>query len=163
MQPTAATHEGLRAAAARYSEVNPARVVLKLAANAGGLRLARELAPQGVRFAFTACYGLPQAYCGTQAGAEWIIPYFGRLRRTGVDACQRMHEMVALLARQQARTRILAASLKSPADVLEVTLAGVQDVTAPPEVIRALAEEPLTETAVAQFAADWERFTASLG
>jgi TalC/MipB family fructose-6-phosphate aldolase len=162
MQPTADTHKGLRAAAARYVEVDPARVVLKLAANTEGLRLALELAPQGVRLAFTACYALPQAYCGALAGAEWIIPYFGRLRRTGADACQRMQQMAALLARQQCTTRILAASLKSPADVIEVTLAGVQDVTAPPDVIRALIAEPLTDAAMSQFAADWERYQREL-
>ena len=163
MQPTASTHEELRAAAMRYAEVDPARVVLKLPTNAEGLRLARELGPQGVRVAFTACYSLGQAYCAAQAGAAWIIPYFGRLRRSGADACQRMQEMAALLRAQEVSTRILAASLKSAADVIEVTLAGVHDVTAPPEVIRTLANDPMTESAVTQFASDWERFQAAQG
>jgi TalC/MipB family fructose-6-phosphate aldolase len=161
MQPTASADEHRRAAADRYLAVNAARVVLKLPADADGLRLARELTPQGVRVAFTACYSLGQAYAAMQTGAEWIIPYFGRLRRSGADACQRMQEMVKLLRMQGSTTRILAASLKSVADVIEVTLAGVHDVTAPPDVVRALASEPMTETAVAQFAADWERFQAA--
>lgn len=157
MQPTAATHDELRAAAMRYVEVDSARVVLKLPMNEAGLRLARELQPQGVRFSFTACYTLAQAYCALHAGAEWIIPYFSRLRHSGIDPCARVEQMARLVALQATETRILAASLKSPADVIEVTLAGVHDVTVPPEVIRALPAEPLTDDAVAQFAADWER------
>lgn len=158
MQPTAATYDELRAAALCYVDVDSARVVLKLPMNEGGLRLARELQPQGVRLAFTACYSLAQAYCAIHAGAEWIIPYFGRLRRSGTDPCARVEQMARLVAIQATETRILAASLKSPADVVEVTLAGVHDVTVPPEVIRAMPAEPLTDAAVAQFAADWETF-----
>jgi TalC/MipB family fructose-6-phosphate aldolase len=161
MQPTASTHEELRAMAARYAEVDPARVVLKLPANADGLRVARELGSQGARVAFTACYALAQAYCAAQAGAAWVIPYFGRLRRSGADACQRMQEMAALLRAQEAPTRILAASLKSAADVIEVTLAGAHDVTAPPEVIRTLADDAMTASAMTQFAADWGSFQAA--
>ncbi len=163
MQPTASAGDDPRAVATRYLDVDAARVVLKLPANAEGLKLARELRPQGARIAFTACYSLGQAYCAAQAEAEWVIPYFGRLRRSGADACQRMQEMVKLLRAQGAATRVLAASVKSAADVIEVTLAGVHDVTAPPEVIRTLANEPMTESAVAQFAADWERFAGTEG
>lgn len=156
MQPTAETHDLLRAAALRYVEEDTARVVLKLPTNEAGLRLANELRPQGVRFSFTACYSLAQAYCAIHAGAEWIIPYFGRLRRSGTDPCARVEQMARLVSFQATETRILAASLKSPADVVEATLAGVHDVTVPPEVIRAMCVEPLTDTAVSQFAADWE-------
>ncbi len=57
---------------------------------------------------------------------------------------------------------MLAASLKSPADVVEATVAGAHDVTAPPEVIRALVHDPLSEQAVAQFTRDWERAGSAL-
>src|SRR5262249_47857294 len=93
MQPTAPSFEALRSAALRYAEADPARVTLKLPMNADGLRLARELRTQRLRVAFTACYSLAQAYCAALSGAEWIIPYFGRLRRAGADPCQRMADM----------------------------------------------------------------------
>ena len=44
---------------------------------------------------------------------------------------------------------------------LERIAAGVHDVTAPPDVIRTLAREPMTESAVTQFAADWAQFQAA--
>lgn len=162
MQPTAPSYEELRAAALRYAEADPARVTLKLPMSDSGLRLARELRMQRLRFAFTACYSLAQAYCSALAGAEWIIPYFGRLRRAGADPCQRIADMARLLSQQQSPTRILAASLKSATDVIDVTLAGAQDCTVPSEVIRTLDRDPLTEAAIAQFAADWEQLQDAL-
>jgi transaldolase len=89
------------------------------------------------------------------AGAEWIIPYFGRLRRAGLDACARIGEMARLLRAQHAETRLLVASLKSPDDVIEATLAGAHDITAQPDVIRAMVHSPLTSDALAGFTNDW--------
>jgi TalC/MipB family fructose-6-phosphate aldolase len=163
MQPTAETPGELAAAALRYVGVNPARVVVKLPSTSTGLAAARELRQEGARLAFTATYTLAQTYCAVQAGAQWIIPYFGRLRRSGVDAADRIDGMARLLAQQGSSTRVLAASLKSAADLVEVTRVGAHDVTAPPDVIHSLIDDELTQTAVAQFADDWRRLREALG
>lgn len=163
MQPVGDTAEDLLAAGMRYIEVDQARVVLKLPMTAAGMRAARSLKIQGVRFAFTAVASLPQAYSGAMAGAEWIIPYFGRMRRAGIDACERVGGMAGLIARQSAATRVLAASVKTCSDLIEATLAGAHDVTVPPDVIRALPEDPISQAAVVQFAADWSRLQETLG
>jgi TalC/MipB family fructose-6-phosphate aldolase len=163
MQPTADSPGELAAAALRYAEVDAARVVVKLPATVDGLAAARELRTHGARIAFTATYTLAQAYCAVQAGAQWVIPYFGRLRRAGADAADRIECMAALLAQQSSDARILAASVKSSADLVEVTRAGAHDVTAPPDVIRGLMDDSLTQAAVEQFASDWRRVQAALG
>ena len=162
MQPSADTVEGLRAAAERYLAQDPARVVLKLPMTALGVQAGLALHAAGAPIAFTATYTLAQAYLAAMTGAQWVIPYFCRLRRAGADASERISGMAGLLARQHPDTRVLAASLKSPADVLEATMAGAHDVTAPPEVIRALVHDPLSEQAVAQFTRDWERAGSAL-
>jgi TalC/MipB family fructose-6-phosphate aldolase len=162
MQPTASDAEGLRAAAQRYVEVDPARVVLKLPMNAVGMKAAMLLARENTQFSFTAVATVAQAYCGMLAGSAWIIPYFGRLRRSGVDPCQVIADIARVMSSQMGAARILAASVKSPGDVVEATLAGAHDVTAPPEVIRTLIEDALSEDAVARFAADWVRVQVAL-
>ncbi|HEX8034639.1 MAG TPA: transaldolase family protein [Ktedonobacterales bacterium] len=162
MQPTAGDADGLRAAGLRYVEVDPARVVLKLPMSAVGMKAAMLLARENMRLSFTAVATVAQAYCGMLAGAAWIIPYFGRLRRSGVDPCQVITDMARVMSSQTGAARILAASVKSPGDVVEASLAGAHDVAAPPEVIRALTEDALSEDAVARFAADWVRVQAAL-
>lgn len=162
VQPTANDAEGLYAAARSYVEVDPARVVLKLPMSSIGMKTALLLAHESVRLSFTAVASVAQAYCGVLAGAAWIIPYFGRLRRAGADPCQMVSDMARVIARPDGSARILAASVKSPNDVVEATLAGAHDVTAPPEVIRALTEDALSHDAIARFAADWDRVQSAL-
>jgi len=79
-------------------------------------------------------------------------------RRAGIDAPARLGAMAHLISAQHSEARVLVASLKSADEVSEALLAGGDDITAAPEVIRALASDPLTDAAVARFAADWERF-----
>ncbi|MGH2517297.1 MAG: transaldolase family protein [Ktedonobacterales bacterium] len=157
MQPTAETAQALVAAGMRYVDVDSARVVLKLPMTALGIHAALGLKRSGARVAFTAVASLAQAYTGILAGAEWVIPYFARMRRAGVDTCDRIGGMARLIETQASGCRILAASLKSPADVMEATLAGAHDATVPPGVLRAMSEDPLSQAAVTQFAADWQR------
>lgn len=163
MQPTADDAEGLLAMGMRYVDLDPSRVVLKLPMSAAGLAAARALARNQARFSFTAVSTVAQAYCGVLADANWIIPYFGRLRRSGVDSCQVLSDMQRVATGHAPTARILAASLKSSSDVVEATLAGAHDVTAPPAVIRSLVEDPLSYDAMARFAADWERVQTALG
>lgn len=162
MQPAASDAEGLRAAALRYLEVDPAHVVLKLPMSAVGMKTAQLLLRESVPVSFTAVANVAQAYCGVLAGAAWIIPYFGRLRRSGVDPCQLITDMARMMSSQSSVAHILAASVKSSGDVVEATLAGAHDVTAPPEVIRGLTEDALSEDAAMRFAVDWEHVKAAL-
>lgn len=165
MQPAAPDAEGLIAQATQLANLDSARVVIKLPANSAGLAATLPLGRAGVRFALTAVYAPAQAYAGAMAGAEWLIPYFDRMRRSGLDPEQRLTDMHSLLASQTlpANTRILAASLKSAEDIVQALLAGADDITAPPDVIRALAEDPLSQAAIAHFDDDAARIRKQLG
>lgn len=156
LQPVAEDADELLAMGRDYMSIDPAHIVLKLPMTPNGLRVGKTLKSEGVRIAYTAVYTLPQAYSGMLAGAEWIIPYFGRLRRAGLDAFARIGEMARLLRVQRAETRLMVASLKSPDDVIEATMAGAHDITAQPDVIRAMLQSSLTDDALAGFAKDWQ-------
>jgi TalC/MipB family fructose-6-phosphate aldolase len=157
MQPVGESPEALYKAASAYGAADPERVVVKLPATSTGLQAARDLSRDGIQFAFTAVASVAQAYLGALAGARWVIPYFCRLRRSGVDVSQIISDMSHLLEGQKTTTRILAASLKTPNDIIEATLAGAHDVTAPPSVIEAMSRHSMTEAAVKQFSEDWQR------
>ncbi|MGO8946451.1 MAG: transaldolase family protein [Ktedonobacterales bacterium] len=157
MHPVAETPVELYKAALAYATIDPERIVVKLAANSAGLRVARDLARDGIQFAITAVASVAQAYLGAMAGARWVIPYFCRLRHAGVDVSQVIADISRLLQGQQSNTRILAASLKTPNDIVEATLAGAHDVTAPPPVIATMAIHSMTDAAVKQFSEDWQR------
>jgi TalC/MipB family fructose-6-phosphate aldolase len=164
IQPVAPDSHALASVSLRLAELDSARIVIKLPASTKGLGAAARLAPAAVRFAFTAVYSLAQAYIAAMSGAEWLIPYFDRLRRSGADATMVVGQMHSTLAgpAMPANTRLLAASLKSPAQVGEALLAGADDVTVPPEVLRAMVEDPSSEAALARFEHDAQRISALL-
>ncbi|HEU0028694.1 MAG TPA: transaldolase family protein [Ktedonobacterales bacterium] len=162
-QPVADTADGLRAEGERYLGLDPARIVLKLPMTADGLAAGRTLIASGARVAFTAVASLAQAYLAAAAGADWVIPYFSRLRHAGVDACERIGGMARLLTKQDSGARLLVASVKSSTDVVEAAALGARDITARPEIIRGLLDDPLTIEAVTRFNADWRRVAEALG
>jgi TalC/MipB family fructose-6-phosphate aldolase len=147
---------GLRAAAERYIAEAPERVVPKLPPTEAGMAAGMALVRAGARVAYTATCSLAQVYCAAQAGASWVIPYFGRMRRAGEDPCERVTRMARLVAQQAGPTRVLVASVKSAGDVIEATMAGAHDVTVPPEVVRALLADAISTAAFEQFQADWQ-------
>lgn len=165
IQPAAPDAQALANAALQLVALDSARVVIKLPTNTAGLGAAARLGPAAVRFAFTAVYSLAQAFTAAMAGAEWLIPYFDRMRRSGTDAATTLRQMRDTIHGQAmpANTRLLAASLKSPSQVAEALLAGADDITVPPEVLRALAEDPSSEVAIAQFDHDAQRVRELLG
>ena len=162
-QPVADSADGLRAEGERYLALDPARIVLKLPMTADGLAAGRALIDGGARVAFTAVASLAQTYLAAATGADWVIPYFSRLRHAGVDACERVGSMARLLTRQDSGARLLVASVKTSADVVEAAIIGAHDITARPEVIRGLLDDALTAEAVTRFDADWRRMAETLG
>jgi transaldolase len=53
------------------------------------------------------------------------------------------------------RTEILAASIRGANHVSEAALAGADVATCPPNVLKTLAEHPLTDKGLAAFLKDW--------
>ena len=155
MQPVGTSSEELFNAGLRYASVDPTRVVLKLPMSRPGLQASKRLRERHVRFAFTAVMTPSQAYAGASAGAEWVIPYMGRLRSAGIDACARISAIRATLAESSRSTAILAASIKSCADLVEATASGARDITLVPDVFDTLLDDSLTQAALTRFDADW--------
>lgn len=153
-QPTRTTPAGMDVEARAAAALEPARVVIKLPATPDGVALAPRLTAAGIRCALTAVYSPAQAVLAHETGCAWAIPYVDRAARNSLGEI--VVELAAVLARLRSSTRILAASLKTSAQVASAIRDGADDVTASAAVLRGLAEHPLTEAAVREFAAHWE-------
>ena len=157
MQPGATEEEEMYAQALAYIQASPNRVIPKLPMNPVGMRVARRLKHEQRRIAFTAVTTVAQAYSAAMLQADFIIPYYNRLERVGVDASERIAEMFELFHNQQLATRILAASIKSPADAVCALSAGAHDITAAPHVLLDMVSDPQTDEAIEKFTRDWRK------
>ena len=156
MQPGATTEDEMLAEALAYIEAAPKRVIPKIPMTHTGMRVARRLKQQQHRLAFTAVSSVAQAYNAAMVRADFVIPYYGRLERAGINAGQRIAEMAKLLQSAHPTTRILVASIKSPVDAANALLAGAHDLTVTPSVLMEMVTDPLTNESAENFSHDWQ-------
>jgi transaldolase len=127
------------------------RVAVKVPATREGFAATRALVGAGATVLVTAVYSVGQALACATYGVRYIAPYVGRLRDTGRDGFALAAQMQAVCA--GSGTDVLAASLRSPDDIVELRLAGVPYFAASPDVILALLNHEVTDSAAAEFEA----------
>lgn len=150
-QVTADDLEGRAKQAREIFALAPQRLQIKIGATTENIGLAAQLAKEGISVTVTAVSSAAQAYLAAQAGAKYVAPYVNRLTRQLGDGVAILRDCVA--ACQGSQTRIIAASLKSPQEVLSVVLAGAHDVTIPLDLIESMGNHELSDKAIADFAA----------
>ncbi len=151
LQVYAEESQAMQQDAARLVEIDPRRVVVKIPATPAGYAATAQLAAQGVRVTLTAVYTVAQAILAQSVGARYIAVYLGRMRDDGLDALALVGQMQRTLNAQNAPVEILAASVRTPAEVEAVAELQVAAVTLPLAVLQQLPESPRTAAAVAAF------------
>lgn len=146
--------DGMLSEGRRLSDIAP-NVVVKLPLTFEGLTAAREFAREGVRTNVTLCFSAAQALLAAKAGAAFVSPFIGRIDDHGGTGADLIREIREIYDRYAFETRILAASIRSPAHATAAALAGADCATLPPAVFEALIRHPLTETGLRQFLEDW--------
>lgn len=134
-----------------------ANVCVKLPLTLDGLKACRRLTGEGTQVNVTLCFSAPQALLAAKAGATFISPFVGRHDDVGFDGMALIDDIRLIYDNYDYRTEILVASVRHPVHILQAAKIGADVVTAPPAVLRALANHPLTDRGLAAFLADWEK------
>ena len=129
-------------------------VAVKLPLTMDGLRACRELTNMGTAVNVTLCFSATQALLAAKAGAAYISPFIGRLDDINVDGMELIEEIRVIYDNYMFETEILAASIRSANHVKLCALAGADVATVPPNVLKSLANHPLTDKGLAAFLAD---------
>ncbi len=155
VQPSMSDEEKTYQEVLDYRRLAPDRIIPKIPLTEKGLRVAQRLKQQQHPIAFTAVTTTAQAYIAAMVGADFIIPYYNRLQRSGVDAGERVAQIARIFQIQSLPTRIMSASIKSVAEAAAALAAGSHDLTVPPQILLEMITDPDTEKAVAQFEQDY--------
>jgi transaldolase len=102
----------------------------------------------------TLCFSANQALLAAKAGASFISPFIGRLDDINLDGLELIESIRTIYDNYGFETEILAASIRTTNHVSDCALIGADVVTAPPAVIKSLANHPLTDKGLAAFLAD---------
>lgn len=131
-------------------------VVIKLPLTLNGLKATKYFFDKGIKTNVTLCFSANQALLAAKVGATYISPFLGRLDDINLDGVELIENIRQIYDNYGFETQILAASIRSPNHVTQVALAGSDVATIPPDVIRKLANHPLTNSGIEGFLKDWK-------
>jgi transaldolase len=140
----------------KLAEIAP-NITVKLPLTWDGLKACKVLSGEGKMVNVTLCFSANQALLAAKAGATFISPFIGRLDDINIDGMELISDIRQIYDNYGFETQILAASVRTVNHVTQVALVGADVMTAPPDVIRKLAQHPLTDAGLAQFMKDWEK------
>lgn len=137
-------------------EIIGEKLVLKIPATCTGFAALPKLSSE-IACSVTAIYHPTQAVIAAEGGAKYAIAYVNRATKLQGDGCALVKSMQDIL--QGSDTTILAASLKSPAEIAAAMAAGADHITIPFDLLKAITTHALSEQTVADFTASGKGLT----
>ena len=151
--------------------IREGRILAKIAPNIAikvpltwdGLKACRVFADEGHMVNVTLCFSAAQAILAAKAGATFISPFVGRLDDIHLDGMDLIADIREIYDNYGYQTQILAASIRSVNHIIEAGKIGADVITAPPSVIKSMANHPLTDKGLEQFNKDWAKTGQKIG
>jgi len=137
-------------------------VTIKVPLTPDGLRACRFFTGEGTMVNVTLCFSANQALLAAKSGATFISPFIGRLDDINLPGMELIADIREIYDNYGFETNILAASIRSANHIKEAALIGADYATAPPSVLKALYQHPLTDKGIDSFLADWKKTGQSI-
>lgn len=132
-------------------------IAVKVPLTWDGLKTCKVLSDEGFMVNVTLCFSTNQALLAAKAGATFISPFIGRLDDINLDGLELISDIRQVYDNYGFDTQILAASIRTANHVTQCALIGADVMTAPPAVIKGLANHVLTDKGLEQFMKDWAK------
>jgi len=132
-------------------------IAIKVPLTWAGLKACKHFSSKGLMVNITLCFSANQALLAAKAGAAFISPFIGRLDDINLDGMELIEDIRTIYDNYDFSTEILAASIRSANHMKEAALIGADVATAPPGVIKAMANHVLTDKGLDAFLQDWAK------
>ena len=134
-------------------------IVVKVPLTKEGLIACKELSMKNIKVNVTLCFSSAQALLAGKLGATYISPFIGRLDDIGTTGLNLIKEIVDIynIFKNDIKTEVLAASIRSPLQVSQVAMMGAHVATIPPKIITQMIKHPLTDAGLEAFMKDWKK------
>lgn len=130
-------------------------ITIKVPLTWAGLKACKVLSDEGRMVNVTLCFSANQALLAAKAGATFISPFIGRLDDINLDGMDLIADIREIYDNYNFETQILAASIRSANHMSEAAKIGADVATAPPSVIKKMADHVLTDKGLDAFLKDW--------
>ena len=132
-------------------------IAIKVPLTWDGLKACKVLSGEGRMVNVTLCFSANQALLAAKAGATFISPFVGRLDDINIDGMDLIADIRQIYDNYDFSTQILTASVRTVNHMKEAALLGADVATAPPAVIKAMANHILTDKGLDVFLKDWAK------
>ena len=135
-------------------QIHP-EVVVKLPLTQDGLIATRKLSAENIPTNLTLCFSALQALSVAKAGATYVSIFVGRLDDIGMDGMEVVAQVLGIFSQYpEIKTKVLVASVRHTAHVLQSATLGADIVTMPQKLFYQMVHHPLTDKGLAQFLKD---------
>jgi transaldolase len=132
-------------------------IAVKVPLTWDGLKACKVLTNEGNMVNVTLCFSANQALLAAKAGATFISPFIGRLDDINLDGLELIEDIRTIYDNYGYDTQILAASIRNANHMSECAKIGADVATAPPAVIKAMANHVLTDNGLNAFLKDAQK------
>ncbi|RLJ60667.1 transaldolase [Litoreibacter meonggei] len=129
-------------------------IAVKVPLTWDGLKACNVLTNEGHMVNVTLCFSANQALLAAKVGATFISPFIGRLDDLNLDGMELIADIRNIYDNYGFETQILAASIRSANHMSDCAAVGADVATAPPGVIKKMADHVLTEKGLEGFMKD---------
>ena len=146
---------GMVEEARRLAAIHP-NMVIKVPLTAEGLKAIHQLKKEGIATNATLIFSAAQALMAARAGAAFVSPFLGRVDDISNEGLAVLQDIVDIFHLHGIETKIIAASIRSPWQVVEAARIGADIATVPCNILEQMMKHPLTDIGVERFRRDWE-------
>jgi transaldolase len=138
-------------------------VTVKVPLTPDGLKTCKALREEGTMVNVTLCFSAGQALLAAKAGASFVSPFVGRVDDQGYDGMELIHEIMTIYTQYpHFKTEVLVASVRHTQHVVQAAKMGAHVATVPPNIIRQLFKNVLTDNGLKTFLDDWKKTGQSI-
>ncbi|MGB9976720.1 fructose-6-phosphate aldolase [Thermovenabulum sp.] len=148
--------EGMVKEALEISSWHP-NIVIKIPMTWEGLKAVKELSKKNVKTNVTLIFSPNQALLAARAGATYVSPFVGRFTDISQDGIALITDIADIFSLHDIKTEIIAASIRTPMDVVNAAKAGADIATIPYKVLEQMVKHPMTDLGIKKFLEDWEK------
>ena len=129
---------------------------IKIPVSETGLPAIKALAKEGVNVTATGIYTTMQGVLAVLAGAKYIAIYYNRMEDNSTDADRVIRQIRSFIDESGSRAKILAASFKNIAEIVDAFTSGAHSATVSYALIKKALSLPSIDSAVDVFTRDFE-------
>jgi len=148
--------EKVYAQAKKITDLAP-NILVKIPCHIDYYAVIKKLVAEKAQINVTLVFSLMQALYMCKLGVYCISPFIGRLDDIGQQGENLLHEIRQMININGYETELLAASIRSVADMHSAILADADILTVPVNVFEKSVARPLTDIGMKRFLADWKK------